>query len=245
METINIAKSTLPPREVIEHYIDLHKMLHGQNARYTDIANDIVKSFDCDYEETLAEVTYVHVSGELVPAQYGLFIGRCQPFHLGHQAVINEIMLDGKIPIIMLGSSNKQDERNPLSFDERKKLIEMIYPNKEIRIIALDDFDDWDEWMEEVMIKISDISYRKENVTLYYHNKEVDRQHFIYKGLGYHGFYTKVFEIENIKTKEIEFVDRHDFKIDSNARDIRHDLEGYKHFIDARIYWELRRKGWE
>ena len=44
--------------------------------------------------------------------------------------------------------------------------------------------------------------------------------------------------------KQIEFVDRADFKIDSNARDIRSDIEGFKHFLDARIYRVLKSKGW-
>lgn len=232
-----------PKIEDIKHYIEMHQMLYGFGATPKDITKDLVNSFGGDETKVLKMVKkFINQDNEI---EYGAFIGRCQPFHLGHQAVINEIMLDGKKPIIVLGSIDKLDDKNPLTFEERKSLIEMIYPNDEVIIIGMQDYENWDEWGDTLKSALTN-KRRLKDITIYYHNKECDRCDFTYKGSEYlNMFYTEVFKYENIKTKEIEFVDRHDFKIDSNARDIRHDLEGYKHFIDARIYWELINKGWK
>lgn len=179
--------------------------------------------------------------------KYGLVIGRFQPFHFGHQNIVNEIMLDGLRPLIAIGSINFNRDmgKNPLSFQERKELIQVIYPT-EADIIGLYDFNDWTDWFDNVLntIKYSAL-VEPSDVTLYYHNKEVDRTTFTYKGKEYvDKFYTDIFKENGFNMKQIEFVDRADFKIDSNARDIRSDIEGFKHFLDARIYRILKSKNW-
>lgn len=180
--------------------------------------------------------------------KYGLVLGRFQPFHFGHQNIVNEIMLDGLRPLVAIGSINysRDKEKNPLSFQERKELIQMIYPT-EVDVIGLYDFTDWTDWFDNVLntIKYSAL-VEPSDVTLYYHNKEVDRTSFEYKGKKYENtFYTDIFKENGFNMKPIEFVDRKDFMIESNARDIRHDIEGFKHFLDARIYHELKNKGWK
>ena len=59
--------------------------------------------------------------------KFGMFIGRCQPFHKGHTEIINEILLAGLTPIIVLGSSNDDRDRlkNPLTYAQRKELISL------------------------------------------------------------------------------------------------------------------------
>lgn len=108
--------------------------------------------------------------------KYGLFIGRVQPFHFGHQHIVNEIMLDGLRPLIAIGSinHNRNLDKNPLSFQQRKELIQIIYPT-EVDIIGLYDFEDWTDWFENVLRAIEYVALAKPgDVTLYYHNKEVD-----------------------------------------------------------------------
>jgi nicotinamide mononucleotide adenylyltransferase len=179
--------------------------------------------------------------------KYGLMIGRLQPFHFGHQHIVNEIMLDGLRPLIAIGSinNNRDVTKNPLSFQERKDLIQTLYPT-EVDIVGLYDFADWTDWFENVVRAIEFVALAKpEDVTLYYHNKEVDRTTFEFRGKVYENtFYTEIFKEAGFNMKKIEFVDRKDFMIDSNARDIRSDIEGFKHFLDARIYHKLKQKGW-
>lgn len=53
-----------------------------------------------------------------------LFIGRFQPFHLGHLNIIKEISKDYSKIIIGIGSSQYSNTiDNPFSFDTRKKMI--------------------------------------------------------------------------------------------------------------------------
>lgn len=92
-----------------------------------------------------------------------LFIGRFQPFHLGHLDALKQIS-ENEI-IIGIGSSQySQTEENPYSFIERKKMIEMILkyiPNKKIKIIAIPDIQDPPNWVEHVknLIPNFDIVY--------------------------------------------------------------------------------------
>jgi nicotinamide-nucleotide adenylyltransferase len=55
----------------------------------------------------------------------GLILGRFQPFHLGHLALIKKIISDKLKPLICIGSSQKErSEENPFTKIERKKMIE-------------------------------------------------------------------------------------------------------------------------
>ena len=177
--------------------------------------------------------------------EYALILGRFQPFHFGHQHIVNEALLDGKKPIILIGSTNEDRDlkNNPLSFEERKEIIETIYPNNEVIILSLNDYLSWDDWFRVILTKINLIT-TSDNVTFYYFNKEVDRCDFIFNDKEYKNeFYTVLFE-DLYNMKEIDFYKQEGLKVDSNARDIRENIEKFKHFLDARIYWKLKNKGW-
>jgi len=228
--------------KIVIDTIDIYVALHGVNVDLKSITKAIHERYGYDSEIVQNEVNFIYKT-KYTKKEYGVFIGRCQPFHLGHQAILNEIMLDGKKPIIILGSSDKKDERNPLSFKERKYLINKVYNDNEVIIIEQPDNEDWDTWVEEIIETLSSIS-EIDNVTLYHHNKECDNCSFEFNGKKYvNEHYTKVFE-GILRSKPIEFIYVDGFEIDSNGRDIRKNLEKYKHFVDARVYWELKRKGW-
>lgn len=58
-----------------------------------------------------------------------VFIGRFQPFHVGHLEVIKTALDQAHKVIVLVGSSNQpRTEKNPFTFDERK---EMIYASLE------------------------------------------------------------------------------------------------------------------
>jgi nicotinamide-nucleotide adenylyltransferase len=80
-----------------------------------------------------------------------LFIGRFQPFHNGHLRVIKDIMKEnGRIAIAIAGPE-KSDEKNPFSFDERKKMIRIALKKEGISgygILGIRDVDDDKKWAE-------------------------------------------------------------------------------------------------
>lgn len=222
----------------VDYYVNLHKELHGEKANAREVLLDMIKNADFVVTEEMAQTVYNAFNHEKI----GAFIGRLQPFHLGHQALVNEIMLCGMKPLILLGSINKHDEKNPLSFEERVELIRLVYDESEVIVKGQPDNKNWDLWFEGVLENIK--GYK--DITFFIMNKKCDRLNFTYKGIDYKNeFYTKVFEIEGFKVQQIEFVDRKDFKIESNGTDIRHNIDGFKHFLDARIYWKLKEKGWK
>jgi cytidyltransferase-like protein len=70
----------------------------------------------------------VHVKSSLVPKvnQYAMFIGRWQPLHLGHQALFQEALNQGKNLLICI-RDGEVNERNPFSAEDVKKNIEDVY----------------------------------------------------------------------------------------------------------------------
>jgi len=83
------------------------------------------------------------------------FVGRFQPFHRGHKKVVEEYSGDYDLKILIGSSEKEGEEKNPLSFEERKKLIELCFPD--IEIIGIADEDGGEEgnkrWMEKLKEK--------------------------------------------------------------------------------------------
>lgn len=60
-----------------------------------------------------------------------VFIGRFQPFHNGHKAVIDAALKQAKEVIVVVGSSfAARNTRNPFTFEERKAMIDSIYKDE-------------------------------------------------------------------------------------------------------------------
>lgn len=223
---------------------DLHGESTSEEALYELVSDELNLPFD-KVKRVLEDYT---IPAHAKAKEYGLIIGRFQPFHYGHQHIINEVLLDGRIPLIILGDDHGVNPvRNPLSVKQRKELIKLIYPNAEIIFGSVSDNPNWTEWWESMGHTVIGGSGRvKEQITLYYNHKEQDRyDHFEVNGKEYiNEFYTKVFEEHGIKTKKVEFVERTDIVVDADATNIRDNLEAFKHLLDARVYWKLKEWGW-
>lgn len=73
---------------------------------------------------------------------YLVFIGRFQPFHVGHLQVIETALKMSKKVIVLVGSSNQpRTEKNPFTFDERRLMI----------LHSLEDVNEADNFRVEVM----------------------------------------------------------------------------------------------
>jgi len=66
--------------------------------------------------------------------KYNVYLGRFCPLHKGHEAIINSIVeKHGKENLlIMIGSSTSHNKRTPYTYEERAKMIRMIYPDAKI-----------------------------------------------------------------------------------------------------------------
>jgi nicotinamide mononucleotide adenylyltransferase len=105
-----------------------------------------------------------------------VFIGRLNPMHLGHQAIIQgmtEISLER--PIVFVGSCNKPTSvRHLFNYEDRADFIKVVFSDK-VRIMPLPDFDDdkvWfrglDDLLGQTLNKAVFIGGSVEDVEFYY-----------------------------------------------------------------------------
>lgn len=83
--------------------------------------------------------------------QHGFTIMRAQPFHIGHQKLIDQMLKNCACVTVALGSIQEQGtERNPFNYTTRKKMIQNVYratPEYErLKIIGLFDINNPAEW---------------------------------------------------------------------------------------------------
>ena len=87
-----------------------------------------------------------------------LFVGRFQPFHLGHLKVLEWILKKYDRVIIVIGSSQESNtEKNPFSSNERKEMINKTLKAekiKEYEIIEIPDVYDDDVWVHSILKKV-------------------------------------------------------------------------------------------
>lgn len=91
------------------------------------------------------------------PYDYLVFLGRFQPFHNGHKHVVDTALNHAKHVLVLAGSANiSRCQRNPFTFNERKTIIESIYPDN-VTVLPVDDFLYNDgEWVRSVQRTVND-----------------------------------------------------------------------------------------
>lgn len=84
-----------------------------------------------------------------------LLIGRFQPFHRGHERLVDFCKKRFDDAVVGIGSSGKsRTSENLLNYTERKSLIKALYPD--IVVFSVKDREDDREWVEEVEEKIEE-----------------------------------------------------------------------------------------
>ena len=72
---------------------------------------------------------------------YSLFIGRWQPFHGGHKALI-QTALDRKKKVCVAIRDTKVSKDDPYTAKERKKMIKKAFPGHDIKTVVIPDIDE-------------------------------------------------------------------------------------------------------
>ena len=84
-----------------------------------------------------------------------LFIGRFQPFHLGHLHAIKQILQECDAIVIGIGSAQYNNTKeNPLPFDLRKEIITEVLQAEEIEnftVVGIDDVNNDAQWVKHVL----------------------------------------------------------------------------------------------
>ncbi|NDK10184.1 adenylyltransferase/cytidyltransferase family protein [Candidatus Gracilibacteria bacterium] len=83
--------------------------------------------------------------------KYGLIIGRFQPLHIGHKLLIQKSLEQNIKTIVLIGSSETLDEKNPYSFELRKQIMNSEYENRGLIIQNLPDYKSDTEWIAKIL----------------------------------------------------------------------------------------------
>ena len=119
------------------------------------------------------------ISKSGVMRKVGVYVGRFQPFHLGHASVIKQMIADGcELILILVGSAkNARTPVNPFRDIERVEVINGFLtshcPDKtKYSIIPIPDFLRDSDWEERVQQVIRSQTYQNDRVLLYGHDKD-------------------------------------------------------------------------
>lgn len=122
---------------------------------------------------------------------YLVFIGRFQPYHLGHHAVIKKALRYSKRVVVLLGSANcARSIRNPFTVTERARMIEESFSEQErsrILISPLLDLPYNDQaWIKNVQMSVN-------SLTAIYHPTSSPRIGLIGHEKDFSSYYLKMF----------------------------------------------------
>ena len=88
-----------------------------------------------------------------------VYIGRFNPFHLGHAYVLEQALKTSKLVIVLVGSAGAaRSPKNPFKFDERRAMIEKwaigIDHNATLRVLPIRDFASNNVWIKSVQATV-------------------------------------------------------------------------------------------
>ena len=133
--------------------------------------------------------------------KHGVMVARCQPFHIGHERIIDRMLEECEVVTIVLGSINMKDGKNPWAFHDRKKMIKNVYRNKaewsKMRILGAPDINNDSRWAHFILEDIVKEYYIDELEHKDYHEADA-----YYAGSQFDG---RWFEEQKL---EIVYVDR-------------------------------------
>jgi len=87
----------------------------------------------------------------------GLFIGRFQPFHIGHLHIIKTVLQEVDELVIGIGySKEKNTEMNPFSVEERIEMIESVLQKigNKYTLYPIPDHPNDSKWMEQIEVLV-------------------------------------------------------------------------------------------
>lgn len=102
--------------------------------------------------------------------EYCVFIGRFQPLHKSHLAVLEQALQTAKQVVVVIGSIDSAENiKNPWSFEERKQMILDCLPNEASRLQfvgAVDHFYNDNAWIVQVQQKVHEATKGSDSVAL-------------------------------------------------------------------------------
>lgn len=175
----------------------------------------------------------------------GLFIWRLNPAHNWHLEILKKALAENEKVLLLLWTPLKlEPEKNPLTFLQRKSILEKYFENEEnLKILEiLDDKSDF-VWTIHIYKRICDNFYNFENINFYYWSEE-DSAYKCVKQFEEYFFRLKI-NFRKVDRKET-FVENNWEKIELSATNFRKylrawDFETAKKFVDKEIFEEIKK----
>lgn len=103
-----------------------------------------------------------------------VFIGRFQPFHNGHKAVIEAALEQAKEVVVVVGSSfAARNLRNPFTFEERKAMIDLTFQSDRVKVVPVSDYPyDDNKWVNAIQKIVDETVPDAKDVGLIGHSKD-------------------------------------------------------------------------
>ncbi|MBQ8251250.1 MAG: adenylyltransferase/cytidyltransferase family protein [Alphaproteobacteria bacterium] len=84
----------------------------------------------------------------------GFAVMRLQPFHKGHQKIIDLMLKENDKAILIIGSKDAQNEKNPYSFKERLTMVQQVYKNQikkgKLIVMGINDIHNPPKWAQYI-----------------------------------------------------------------------------------------------
>lgn len=108
------------------------------------------------------------------PETVAFVVGRFQPFHNGHKALIEEALKISEHVVVFIGSvQESRTDKNPYTYEERKAMITTTFHNK-VTVIPLKDYTSHNMWIEKIKQKLAVLGYHKSKQIFVCCNKDED-----------------------------------------------------------------------
>lgn len=175
----------------------------------------------------------------------GLFIWRLNPCHNWHIEIIKKALAENEKVLLLLWSPlEKEPEKNPLTFSERKEILEKLFEWEEnLKILEiLDDKSDF-IWTIHIYKRICDNFYNFKDINFYYWTEE-DSAYKCIKEFEEYFFRLKI-NFVKVDRKQT-FVENNWEKLELSATNFRKYLREWnfeiaKKFTDERIFEEIKK----
>jgi nicotinamide mononucleotide adenylyltransferase len=182
---------------------------------------------------------------KIMKKKLGLFIGRLNPPHTWHIAIIDKALSKNDEVFLLIGTKWITDEKNPLSFEEIRDILHIKYAdNWELKIFELRDTPSDEEWVKEIYKTLwKDGSGEFRNINFYWWDFQNDSAYKVIK--EYENLFGKYEITYNEVSRKNSFIKYEWQKYDISATNLRKALREWnfelaKNFCDEKIWNKIK-----